>query len=1099
MNYQRLNVILGWLLGIVATGVYVATLEPTASFWDCGEYIATSNKLEVGHPPGAPTFMMIGRLFTIAADPENVAWWINFISALSSGLTITFLFWTITALGKRLATIGDNAINEAKEYGILGAGIVGALAFTFSDTFWFSAVEGEVYAMSSLFTAIVFWAMLKWEQEAHDPYSNKWLVLITYLIGLSIGIHLLNLLTIPALAFIYYFKRYKKHTLPGIVITGAIGVVLLGAIQNLIIPLVVKMATWFELFFTNGLSLPFNTGSIIYALIIIGGITFGLIYTHKRNLVTLNTIILSFSVLLIGYSSFGMILIRSSANTPIDENNPENTIGLLSYLNREQYGDFPLLYGQFFNTPQDVSTPREDGDPVYYRDYESGTYRISDDRKGAIPVYADEFSGLFPRMYSPKANHVRAYKKWSDYVGKAPKNYNGQPIRKVKSGENLKYFFDYQIGWMYFRYFMWNFAGRQNDVQGHGNITDGNWLSGIGFLDESRLGNQSNLPIDMATNKARNTFYLLPFLLGLFGLFYQLWKDPKYTLVVFLLFFFTGLAIVVYLNQYPYQPRERDYAYVGSFYAFAIWIGLGALGLIESLSNALNPRISAALGTVVCTLAVPAIMASEGWDDHDRSGRYTARDIAKDYLDSCDKNAILFTNGDNDTFPLWYVQEVEGYRTDVRIVNLTLLSTDWFINQMRRAAYDGKPIPMTIDDWQYRQGTRDYVHIIAPKEAAKNKAGDLGQLVTYITSDDKMTTKYFQDKVARNVLPTRKFRLPVNKQEVLENGTVKPERAGEIVPYLEWSITGNILMKSEIVVMDILSANNWKRPIYFANTMTRDSYFGLEQYMQHEGFAYRLVPVKARNRTTSFGAYGDVETDIMYERLVNKFTWGGLDVKEDLTITVGEGQNTMAVATQYLVAPDQIRSQNNLAADAELQSGQTLQIKAPVDIYMDENNLRFVTNLRLSFTRLAEALIQKGEKDRAKIVLDKCWDISINENMPFDIPVLRMADLYYQLEEWDRANLLVYRLADQYQSTMEFVFSLEGENQLKVGKSQIDQAMGVLRQLSILAKNPSNTDQEIGQRIDNYVNTVLPDYGQMQQNNRRAPATPQRKLPVPKG
>lgn len=1097
MNYQRLNIIIGWLLGILATGVFVATLEPTASFWDCGEYIATSNKLEVGHPPGAPTFMMIGRLFTMAADQENVAWWINFISALCSGLTITFLFWTITALGRRLAGITGQAITLGREYGILGAGIVGALAFTFSDTFWFSAVEGEVYAMSSLFTAIVFWAMLKWEQDFEDPRSNKWLVLITYLIGLSIGIHLLNLLTIPAMAFIYYFKRYEKVTIPGMLVTGIVGVLMLATVQNLIIPLVVKMATWFELFFTNQIGAPFNTGSVVYAILMIGGIVLGLMYTHKKNYVTGNTILLSFAVLLIGYSSFGMILIRSSANTPIDENNPENTIGLLSYLNREQYGDFPLLSGQFFNTPQDAQVPRLDGDPVYYRDQKTGTYRISDQRKGTVPNYADEFSGIFPRMFSPKPNHVKAYKKWSGFVGHAPKNYYGQTVRKVKSSENLQYFFDYQIGWMYFRYFMWNFSGRQNDVQGHGNITDGNWISGIGFLDDSRLGNQDSLPLDMANNKAHNTYYLLPFLLGLFGLFYQLWKDPKYTLVVFLLFFFTGLAIVIYLNQYPYQPRERDYAYVGSFYAFAIWIGLGAYGIIESLSNVLNPKIGAAIGTVACTLAVPVIMASEGWDDHDRSGRYTARDIAKDYLDSCDKNAILFTNGDNDTFPLWYVQEVEGYRTDVRIVNLTLLSTDWFINQMRRAAYDGKPIPMSIDPWQYRQGTRDYIHIVAPKEKEKNKAADLGQLVSYISDDSKKTEKYFQDRVKRNVLPTRKFRLPVDKQKVLANGTVKAERAGEILPYLEWVLSGNILMKSEMVVMDILSTNNWERPIYFANTMTRDSYFGMESFLQHEGFAYRLVPILAKNRTSSFGAYGDVEVDIMFDRLVNKFAWGGLDAKTDHSLTVAEGQTLVTLGVEHLIAPDEVRALNNLGATDEVSAGQQLNVKLPADLYMDENNLRFVTNLRLSFTRLAETLVKQGDKERAKMVLDKCWSISINDNMPFDIPVLRMADIYYQIEDWDRANILVYRLAEQYQSMTEYVLSLDPEDQKRVGQNNIDQAMAVLRQLGSLAKNAKNPDKELGPNIENYFNQLLPAFGQMQQNRRPAPATPQQKLPVP--
>ena len=745
MNYKKWNNLLGWLVFAIAAFTYISTVEPTASFWDCGEYIATSYRLEVGHPPGAPTFLLVGRLFSMFAAPENVAYMVNLISALSSAFTILFLFWTITALAKKLFTLktGEDELSKGDMVGTLGAAIIGSLAYTWSDTFWFSATEGEVYALSSLMTAISFWAILKWESKAHEPKADRWIILIAYLIGLSIGIHLLNLLAIPAIAYVIYFKKFKPN-LKGMLIAGALGVVTLGGIQSVVIPGIVDWAAGFEFVMVNRFGLPFHLGSVIFMILLLGAIVYGIAYTIKTHRPVWNTALLSLLVIMIGYSSFVLILIRSNANTPIDENNPENLVNLLSYLNREQYGDFPLAYGQYFNSPLDRETPYLDGTPVYYPNQETGKYEISDDRKNSKPNYASEFKGVFPRMWSPKKNHVRAYKEWSDFKGKPIKfrDARGQTttIRKPTFGENISYFMKYQVGWMYFRYFMWNFSGRQNDTQGHGNFMDGNWMTGVGFIDEAHVGNQAELPSYLEGQKARNFYLAIPLILGLLGMIFHFRSDSQTAWVVLLLFFFTGLAIVLYLNQYPFQPRERDYAYAGSFYAFAIWIGFGVLALYDAARNLTvkdlgmtiaytaggsiglilvgtlfggntsfaylmfyiaivssvllavmygigqvikDQKLQAGLATVLC-LSGPILMAKEGWDDHDRSNRYTARAIAKNYLDSCEKDAILFTNGDNDTFPLWYLQEVEGYRTDVRIVNLTLASTEWFIDMIRR-------------------------------------------------------------------------------------------------------------------------------------------------------------------------------------------------------------------------------------------------------------------------------------------------------------------------------------------------------------------------------------------------------------------------------
>ena len=718
MNYKRTNNLVGWFTFLIAAYVYISTIEPTGSFWDCGEFIATAHKLEVGHPPGAPLFLMLARIFILFGgdDVRMYPIAVNILSALMSAFTILFLFWTITALARKIV-IGKGEISTDKLIAVMGAGLVGALAYTFSDSFWFSAVEGEVYASSSFFTAIVFWAIFKWENAADEPHNLRWLILIAYLMGLSIGVHLLNLLTIPALAFVIYFKKYKVST-KGIIYTAILGTLVLGFIQYGIIQGAITLAGTFDRVFVNGFGMPFGSGIIFYALLIVAGVIWGLIYTKKKNHPIWNTAILCFVFIMIGYSSFAQIVIRSAANPPLDENNPENVFNFISYLKREQYGERPLFIGQYYNAKVidqkvgDDTWAKVEGESKYIK----GPSKID-------PVYEQDKTTVFPRMWSNQQSHINEYKKWADVKGD----------RTPTFGENLKFFFVYQMGEMYWRYFMWNFAGRQNDLQGPGGITKGNWLSGVKFIDEMRLGPQDNLPETMTNNKARNYMYFLPFILGIIGMVYHYSRDNKDAWVVMLLFFFTGIAIVIYLNGTPLQPRERDYAYAGSYYAFAIWIGLGVLSLYEFLKKRVPATASAVVTTALCLVAVPAVMAKAEWNDHDRSNRYTSRDFATDYLNSCAPNAILFTNGDNDTFPLWYVQEVENVRTDVRVVNLSLLNTEWYVDQLKRKYYDSDPIAISWTQDKYMLGRRDYIPFY---DRGIKEPVELKELVDFMGSDD---------------------------------------------------------------------------------------------------------------------------------------------------------------------------------------------------------------------------------------------------------------------------------------------------------------------------------------------------------------------------
>jgi hypothetical protein len=1002
-NYQRLNNIIGWGVFLIAAFTYLSTIESTASFWDCGEYIACAYKLEVGHPPGAPLFLLIGKFFSLFAfgDTAKVGMMINAMSALCSAFSILFLFWSITALARKIVDKGEE-FTSAKMYAVFGAGAVGALAYTFSDSFWFSAVEGEVYAMSSFFTAIVFWCILKWEREADNPHADRWIILIAYLIGLSIGVHLLNLLAIPAIVFIYYFKKHQKITRNSLIVTGLLSIVILGGIQGGIIPMIVKLAAKIEIFTVNSLGLPFNSGTILYGLLLIGGIVWGLRYTTRKVKPVMNTIILCFTVILIGYSSFLILVIRSQANPPMDENNPENAVNLLSYLNREQYGTWPIVYGQYYSAPV---ISYDDGNPVYGQDKEKGKYVVTDSRKGSIPVYDPDFCTVFPRMWSNQSQHVAGYKKWTNTKNYKHKTITDPQTGEPKSveiptfGENLKFFFVYQIGQMYSRYFLWNFVGRQNDIQGHGNATEGNWISGLPIFENPNVGVQHGLPDGADNNKAKNILYGLPLILGLIGLFYHIKKDNRNAAVVGLLFFFTGIAIVIYLNQKPYEPRERDYAYAASFYAFAIWIGLGVLAIFDFLAKRMNQTTSAVTATALCLLAVPTIMAKEEWDDHDRSNRYIARDFAANYLNSCAKNAILFTNGDNDTFPLWYAQEVEGIRTDVRVVCLELLNTDWYIDQMVHKAYDSDPVPFSLTKEQYRQGTRDIV-LFSDFQGRKVEGFiNVKDLMNFVKSDDVDHKVQVSKETWYNYFPTKNMSVPVDSATVVNNGTVPKSLANRIVKSIDWTPSGNYLQKNDLMLIDLLAENNWKRPIYFAATAPASSYLNLAPYLQLEGLAYRLVPIKQSEKETQQETR--VATDVMYDNFMNKFKWGSMDIK---------------------------------------------------GTYLDDVFLRSCAlNIRQRAGTLASVLVEEGKKDKAIKVLDKCMEVTPQENVPFDVSLYAITLAYYQAGAIEKANTLSKKLFDNYEGNIKYYYSLDRKQIASYG-SELHQAEGIMEQLISFAK-----------------------------------------------
>ena len=980
-NYNKINNITGWFVFLIAAFVYISTIEPTASFWDCGEFIATSYKLEVGHQPGAPLFLIMTKVFSYflsGGDVHKVAPLVNTFSALMSAFSILFLFWTITAFARKIVIKKGSEPTNDNILAVMGAGAIGALAYTFTDSFWFSAVEGEVYASSAFFTAIVFWCIMKWDAAADDKYAVRWIIMIAFLMGLSIGVHLLNLLTIPALAYVYYFRKYKVSR-NGILVASVVGVLLLAFVQFGIIPGVVKLAAFFDLMFVNSFHMGFGSGVIFYAILGTAAVVWGLYYTKKKDLPLVNTAILCVVFIIIGYSSFAQIVVRSDAGTPLNEGDPEDVFSLQSYLGREQYGDFPLFQGQYYNAKY-IDT--KEGSDIYIKDAKNNVYKSIG--KKQTPVYDPEYCTIFPRMYDSEGNHVRGYKEWAGIKGD----------RKPTFGENMTYFFKYQVNFMYWRYFFWNFVGRQNDIQGYGEINHGNWISGIPFIDAMMVGPQDKLPQSQLNNKGRNKFYFLPMILGIIGIVYHYKKNWHDGLIVTMFFFFTGLAIILYLNQPPYQPRERDYAYAGSFYVYAIFIGLGVLWVIDMLRKYLDGFKAGIAAILICAI-VPGVLAKDGWDDHDRSHRYTARDFAYDYLNSCAPNAILFTGGDNDTFPLWYEQEVEGVRTDVRVIVSSLYNTDWYINTSRQKFYDSDPLPYSIPPEKYTQGTRDYLPFYDKKIKENIPIKDF---IAFIASDKPEAKVRMQNGNEMNYFPTKKLRLPVDSATVVNNGTVAKEDADKIVPFIDFEFKDNYLMKGHMMALDMLATNNWKRPVYFAVSMENSDYLGLEDYFQLEGLAYRLVPIK---HTKSIdGQAGGVNTKIMYKNLMSVFKWGGME------------------------------------------TGQP---------YLDDKIRNMTINLRNNFERLADALLSEGKKEMAIAVLDKCQEVIPEKVVPYDVYMIRAAEIYYRAGAIAQANKLVKRLDEIYQNDLAYYMTLKGSD-AKAYERETNQAGAVVNELARMAK-----------------------------------------------
>ena len=1050
-TFKLVNNILGWIVFAIAAVTYLMTIEPTASFWDCGEFIASVYKLQVGHPPGNPIFMMVGNLFTqLTSDVSLKPVMVNSMSAICSALTILFLFWTITHLARKIfVPTGKTEMSVSKMITILGCGAVGALAYTWSDTFWFSAVEGEVYAFSSLMTALVFWIILKWEDVADEPHSDRWLILIAYLMGVSIAVHLLNLLCIPAIVLVYYFKKYPNPNLKGSLIALLISFVMVGIMLYGLIQGLVKVGGWFELLFVNSFSLPYNTGVGFYIFLafavlawsiwetmrekynparakiafllsiallgipffgdnpwigIIILIVLGIFFfnTKKLNPVTLNTILIGLFVITIGYSSYALIMIRSTANPPMDQNSPEDVFTLREYLSREQYGETPLLYGQSFVADTKKArkgnilvTATRDKGPVWTQiakkdPSEKDRYFVSR-RKEAV-LFPDELNMIFPRMHSRE--HADAYKEWVNFKGKRVRfrELEGGPMSVVIAPtffENLSFFFSYQVNFMYWRYFLWNFAGRQNEIQGNGEVSNGNWMTGIKFLDEWRIGPQDDLPDFIAKNKGHNKYYMLPLLLGVLGIFFQIYSGKKGTQdfwVVFFLFFMTGLAIVLYLNQPPNQPRERDYAYAASFYAFCIWIGLG-VGMIEKLLRkyAKLPDLPAAIAAAVLCLLVPIQMVSQTWDDHDRSKRYLARDFGYNYLSTCEPNAVIFTMGDNDTFPLWYAQEVEGFRTDVRVCNLSYLQTDWYIDQMKRQAYESEPLPISWTRAEYLQGRRDVAYILKPSD----KPQDVAYALARVRSDDERVKKV-EDYPPLDNIRTNLLYIPIDTAAAIRSGVVKPENAhwmtDRMYIYLGPKYNTNqevvmqgkyILGKQEMMILEMLRNNeDWSRPFYFATTVGPDQYVRLENYFRQDGIAYRVVPYDVTQEGRN------VDTDILYENLMHKYRWGNMEHP---------------------------------------------------GLFIDSNAMRMARVFRSMFGTLGTRLVAEGKKEEAIEAMDYALKSIPDYNVPYDFySVNQIAQTYIMAGDTVKATQINDILAGSVSRELDWYTRLSDEKYASV-------------------------------------------------------------------
>jgi hypothetical protein len=934
-RFNRFNNLTGWIVFAIALLTYALTVEPTASFWDCGEFIACAFKLQVPHPPGAPFFLLIGRLFSMFAlgDLTQVAFWVNMVSVLSSAFTILFLFWTITLLGIKLIGKSEENLTTGDIILLLGAGAVGALAYTWSDSFWFSAVEAEVYGMSSFFTAIVIWAVFKWERIEDPAAENRWLIFIAYLVGLSIGVHLLNLVTIPGLALVYYYKKYQKVTFFGGLMAFLAGGVILAIINSGVIPGLPSVAGKFEIFFVNTLGLPYTSGTIFFVILFLGALVYGIRYSHQKEKVILNTALLSLAFVLIGYACYLMVLVRANYNPPINENNPDGTLSFVSYLKREQYGSRPLLYGPTF-----VSRPisQKRGEPMYRK--QNGKYEVYDYR----PEYEYEAGAnmLLPRMYSTQGNHPQLYRQMTNLA-------EGQ---KPSLATNLGFMFSYQIGHMYWRYFMWNFVGRESDEEGAGNLLP---------FDAAQ-----DFPYAISHSKAHNNFYMLPFILGLIGIVIQYFRRRRDLLVLGLLFFLTGVALVIYLNSPPTEPRERDYIYVGSFYIFCIWIGFGVVAIADGLASVLkNATTRAGIATAI-GLVVPALMGFKGWDNHDRSNRYHSVDFAKNLLNSCAPNAILFTGGDNDTFPLWYVQEVEGFRTDVRVCNLSLLGTDWYIDQMKRKTYESEALPISLEHDDYMFGRNDIVPFY---EIPGVKGGiNLKEYMNLVKTENRAIQVPLTSGDMTSILPSSVLFLPVNVDSVRAMNILKPDVAPFLRDSISWTIGKNDLYKSDLIMLDIIATNNWKRPIYFSSTLAGSNYLNLKEYMQIEGYAYRLLPVYVPNASDGY-----VNSDLMYNNLMTKMAWRELDNP---------------------------------------------------DVYYDNTYLGSpVFTARIAFLRLVGQLIAEQKTDKAKNALNRILTVMPDKSIPYDQISANYIRPLFQLNEDKKALEIAETMANRANENLNYV------------------------------------------------------------------------------
>jgi hypothetical protein len=1022
-KFTKLNNIIGWCVFLIACFVYWSTVEPTASFWDCSENLSIYYKLEIGHPPGEPFLQLLQHCISLLSfgDVHKVAPILNRACATFSALSILFLFWITTFFAKKLyARQGE--LTEGRIYAILGAGFIGATSFIFADSIWFSATEASVWAMSICFTSLMFWISTKYARAT--DHSERWLILLSMLIGLAVGVHFLCLLFIPAAVLLYFLKNYRdglrtkwmtgilsiftKDKTKQVGIAGFfIGVAILGGVKAIVIPGIVGVASWFELLFVNSFGMPFNSGVLVYGLVITTLVVWGLKYSKAKNKPGLNTAILCTTVLIIGYCSFVMLVVRANAFTPLNEDCPSDPMSLNDYLDRKQYGSWPQLYGPYY-----VASPISSkmGGPVYAKDEKKGKYVVISNTE--TPEYDPAMCTILPRMFDPSQGRPRGYKNWggTDVVKVKSTGDDGQVEYKdcPTFGDNFRFFRRYQVGFMFLRYFMWDFCGRQNDLPGldPDDNLHGNWITGISAID-NMFSPQDNMPDELANNKGRNAMYGLPLILGLIGMGFQFMKDRRNWLVVGTLFFFTGLAIILYLNQPPYQPRERDYSYVGSFYAFAIWIGLGVLGLFELFSKwskNKHPGTGMAIGSTVLALIVPVVMAHAEWDDHDRSGRYTCRDLAIDYLESCPKNAILFTDGDCDTFPLWYAQEVEGIRTDVRVCNLELLGMAWYADQMNRKAYESDRMPFSLTHDEYREGTRDYLYI-APSNPnfKKDSYYDLKGIINFIKSDDESKMIQLGDGREHNYFPTANFSLKVDKEQILKSGMVPANLADSIVSEVDFKVSGTILERNKIMVLDAIANNDWKRPICFATTLPQDNYLGLEKYLQTEGLVYRLVPI-LNTSTNSIEGHRAATSD-MYDNVMHKFRWGNM----------GSG------------------------------------------VYCDENIRRMASDLRRETGFLAEQLDHEGKRDSAVKVLDMVSDSISEKSSPYDYFEIMAVQGYYDAHAYDKGTKLAKKMFDIAQVWMEYLKSLDPPNQ-KYYAGEIQEYLAIMENLTYLAQNSGQQD-----------------------------------------